>query len=34
MASAFSLGGAGNTGAVTFFFATTFGAGSLCASSF
>jgi hypothetical protein len=29
IASAFSLGGAGHAGAVTFFFATTLGAGSL-----
>ena len=34
MASAFSLGGAGHAGAVKFSFATTFGAGSLCTSSF
>jgi hypothetical protein len=34
MASAFSLGGAFLIGAVTFFFATTFGAGSLTTSSF
>jgi len=34
MASAFSLGGDFLIGAVTFFFATTFGAGSLTTSSF